>query len=254
MDFTILLQLLVNGLVLGVIYALIAMGLALIFGVVEIVNFAHGELYMLGAMAAYFLTMNLGIGFWPSVVLVTAGAFGVGVVLYEALLAPFAGRDFERSILLTLGLSMVLQNGAVFLLTTTPHVETTPYTYRFVLLGDARIPVLRLFALAIALVAFAALYLVLHHTRIGKAMRGVAQNRAAALMVGIDPRAAARLAEQAVLAEPSNAAYRVTLGEVYFDAGLLARAAGESARAIALAPTDVRASALAKLVAKGKRA
>jgi tetratricopeptide (TPR) repeat protein len=69
-----------------------------------------------------------------------------------------------------------------------------------------------------------------------------------------DLRAAARLAEQAVLAEPSNAAYRVTLGEVYFDAGLLARAAGESARAIALAPADVRASALAKLVAKGKRA
>jgi branched-chain amino acid transport system permease protein len=193
-DFTILLQLLVNGLVLGVIYALIAMGLALIFGVVEIVNFAHGELYMLGAMAAYFLTMNLGVGFWPSVALVTVGAFAVGVVLYEGLLAPFAGRDFERSILLTLGLSMVLQNGAVFLLTTTPRMETTPYTYRFVLLGDARIPVLRLFALAIALVAFAALYLVLHHTRIGKAMRGVAQNRAAALMVGIDPRAAARLA------------------------------------------------------------
>jgi branched-chain amino acid transport system permease protein len=192
--FTILLQLLVNGLVLGVIYALIAMGLALIFGVVEIVNFAHGELYMLGAMAAYFLTMNVGIGFWPSVVMVTAGAFAVGVVLYEGLLAPFAGRDFERSILLTLGLSMVLQNGAVLLLTTTPRVETTPYTYRFVLLGDARIPVLRLFALAIALVAFAALYLILHHTRIGKAMRGVAQNRAAALMVGIDPRAAARLA------------------------------------------------------------
>jgi tetratricopeptide (TPR) repeat protein len=69
-----------------------------------------------------------------------------------------------------------------------------------------------------------------------------------------DLRAAARLAEQAVLAEPTNAAYRVTLGEVYFDAGLLARAAGESARAIALAPNDVRASALAKLVAKGKRA
>jgi len=143
-DFTILLQLLVNGLVLGVIYALIAMGLALIFGVVEIVNFAHGELYMLGAMAAYFLTMNLGVGFWPSVALVTVGAFAVGVVLYEGLLAPFAGRDFERSILLTLGLSMVLQNGAVFLLTMTPRMETTPYTYRFVLLGDARIPVLRL--------------------------------------------------------------------------------------------------------------
>jgi len=193
-DFATLLQLLINGLVLGVIYALIAMGLALIFGVLEIVNFAHGELYMLGATAAYFLTMSFGVGFWASVALVTVGAFGVGIVFYEVLLRPFAGRDFERSILLTLGLSMVLQNGAVFLLTSTPRLETTPYTYRFLLLGEARIPMLRLFALILALVAFAAIYLILHHTRVGKAMRGVAQNRAAALMVGIDPRAAARLA------------------------------------------------------------
>jgi branched-chain amino acid transport system permease protein len=189
-----LLQLLINGLVLGVIYALIAMGLALIFGVLEIVNFAHGELYMLGAFAAYYLTMTLHIGFWPSIAVVTAAAFCLGIVFYEVLLAPFAGRDFERSILLTLGLSMVLQNGAVFLLTSTPRVETTPYTYRFLLLGDARIPVLRLFALGLALVALAAVYVILHHTRIGKAMRGIAQNRSAALMVGIDPRAAARLA------------------------------------------------------------
>jgi len=193
-DVALLLQLLINGLVLGVIYALIAMGLALIFGVLEIVNFAHGELYMLGATAAYFLTMSLGVGFWASVVLVTAGAFAVGIVFYEVLLRPFAGRDFERSILLTLGLSMVLQNGAMFLLTATPRMETTPYTYRFLLLGEVRIPVLRLIALVLALVAFAAIYLILHHTRVGKAMRGVAQNRAAALMVGIDPRAAARLA------------------------------------------------------------
>jgi len=193
-DLPTLLQLLVNGLVLGAIYALIAMGLALIFGVVEIVNFAQGELYMLGAMAAYFLTMTLGVGFWTSVVLVTLGACGAGVVLYEALLGPFAGKDFERSILLTLGLSMVLQNGAVVLLTANPRMETTAYTYRHLMLGDVRLPLLRLIALLLAAAAFAAVYVVLHHTRTGKAMRGVAQNRAAALMVGIDPRAAARLA------------------------------------------------------------
>jgi tetratricopeptide (TPR) repeat protein len=82
----------------------------------------------------------------------------------------------------------------------------------------------------------------------------VAERAANAIrMAGGDLRAAARLAEQAVLAEPGNAAYRVTLGEIYFDAGLHARAAGESARATALAPTDVRASALAKVVARGKR-
>lgn len=194
MDLGTLLQLLLNGLVLGVIYALIAMGLALIFGVLEIVNFAHGELYMLAAMGAYFVTMQLGVGYWTSIVIVTAGAFCLGIVFYETLLARVAGRDFERVILLTLGLSMVLQNGAVFLLTTTPRLEVTPYTYQTLIFGDVRVPVLRLFALGLAVLAFTALYLVLHRTRIGTAMRGVAQNRAAALMVGIDPRAAARLA------------------------------------------------------------
>jgi len=193
-DIGTLLQLLLNGVVLGVIYALIAMGLALIFGVLEIVNFAHGELYMLAAMGAYFVTMQLGIDYWASIAIVTAGAFCLGIVFYEALLARVAGRDFERNILLTLGVSMVLQNGAVFLLTTTPRLELTPYTYQNLILGDVRVPVLRLFALGLALAAFAALYLVLHHTRTGTAMRGVAQNRAAALMVGIDPHAAARLA------------------------------------------------------------
>src|SRR5436305_5627148 len=108
MDPTFLLQLLVNGLVVGVIYALIAMGLSLIFGVLEIVNFAHGEFYMLGAMAAYFATTNLGLGYWPTVALVTAGALCVGVVVYEALLGSVRSDSFERSILLTLGLSMVL--------------------------------------------------------------------------------------------------------------------------------------------------
>jgi branched-chain amino acid transport system permease protein len=193
-DRNFLLQLLVNGLVQGVIYALIAMGLALIFGVLEIVNFAHGEMYMLGAVAAYFLTMHLPCTYWQSVALVTVGAAGLGVVFYDGLLALVAGRDFERSILLTLGVSMVLQNGALYLLTATPRMEVTPYTYESLIIGDVRIPVLRIFALALALSAFLALYAVLQYTRLGKAMRGVAQNRAAAVMVGIDTHAVSRLA------------------------------------------------------------
>jgi branched-chain amino acid transport system permease protein len=194
MDPTFLLQLLVNGIVVGVIYALIAMGLSLIFGVLEIVNFAHGEFYMLGAMAAYFATTNLGLGYWPTVALVTAGALGVGWVLYEALLGHLHGESFERSILLTLGLSMVLQNGAVFLFTTTPKMVLGSYTYANVIVGDVRVSVLRLFALGLGLAAFAALYAILYRTQIGRAMRGVAQSREAALMVGIDARAVSRLA------------------------------------------------------------
>lgn len=194
MDASFLIQLLLNGLVIGVIYALIAMGLSLIFGVLEIVNFAHGEFYMLGAMGAYFLTTNLGLGYWPTVALVTLGALCVGYVLYEALLASIKGEGFERSILLTLGLSMVLQNSAVFLFTTTPKMIQGAQTYSNFIVGDVRVPVLRVFALGLGLAAFAALYIILYRTQVGKAMRGVAQNREAALMVGIDPRAISRLA------------------------------------------------------------
>ncbi len=194
MDLSFYIQLLLNGVVIGVIYALVAMGLSLIFGVLEIVNFAHGEFYMLGAMLAYFLSTNVGLGYGPAVLVVTAVAVALGYVLYEALLGSLRGQSFERSILLTLGLSMVLQNGAVFLFTTTPRMMQTRYSYSNVVVGDVRVSVMRLFALGLGLLAFAALYLILYRTRAGRAMRGVAQNREAALMVGIDPRAVSRLA------------------------------------------------------------
>jgi len=175
------LQLLLNGIVIGCIYALIAMGLSLIFGVLEIVNFAHGEFYMLGAMLAYFLTMNLRLGYAATVLVVTASAVGLGYLLYEALLVSVQGGGFERSILLTLGLSMVLQNGAVFLFTTTPRMIETQQSYTNVVVGDLRVSLMRLLALGLAVLAFAALYLILYRTRVGKAMRGVAQSREAAL-------------------------------------------------------------------------
>jgi len=193
-DLSFYIQLLLNGVVIGVIYALVAMGLSLIFGVLEIVNFAHGEFYMLGAMLAYFLSTNVGLGYGPAVLVVTAVAVALGYVLYEALLGSLRGQSFERSILLTLGLSMVLQNGAVFLFTTTPRMMQTRYSYSNVVVGDVRVSVMRLFALGLGLLAFGALYLILYRTRVGRAMRGVAQNREAALMVGVDPRAVSRLA------------------------------------------------------------
>ena len=194
MDASFYAQLLLNGIAIGVIYALIAMGLSLIFGVLEIVNFAHGELYMLGAMLAYFLTVNAGLDYWTTIALVVAVSLCVGYVLYEALLASLRGASFERSILLTLGLSMVLQNGAVFLFTTTPKMIASSLAYSTLVLGGLRLSLSRLYALGLGLAAFAALYLILYRTRVGKAMRGVAQSREAALMVGIDPRAVSRLA------------------------------------------------------------
>ncbi|HTR83978.1 MAG TPA: branched-chain amino acid ABC transporter permease [Reyranella sp.] len=194
MDWSFYGQLLLNGIVMGVIYALVAMGLSLIFGVLEIVNFAHGEFYMLASMLAYFLTAQWGFGYWGTIVVVTVVGVAVGYVLFEGLLLGLRGEAFERSILLTMGLSMVLQNGAVFLFTTTPRMIETPLSYRNLQLGELRLPVSRVYALGLGIAAFIALYLILHRTKLGKAMRGVAQNRVAAQMVGIDTRVVARLA------------------------------------------------------------
>ena len=194
MDLSLLVQLLVGGLVLGMIYALVAMGLSLIFGVLEIVNFAHGEFYMLGAVAAFFLSNGSAFSYWPTVVIVAAIAVAIGYVFYEALLASLQGAGFERSILLTLGLSMILQNGLVYLLTANPRMVSNVLTYQSLVIGELRMPLVRLYALGAGAIAFVVLYLILYRTRLGRAMRGVAQNRQAALMVGIDARAVSRLA------------------------------------------------------------
>ncbi len=194
MDPNFLLQLLINGVVIGVIYALVATGLSLVHGVLDVVNFAHGEFYMLGAMAVFIATRYLGLNYWISVPLVTAAAVAAGFLLYQTLLSSLKQDQFERSILLTLGLSMVLQNGAVYVFNTTPKTVSTPYTYSNFALGGLQVPVVRVFALAIGIAAFVFLYWMLYRTQTGRAMRGVSQSRVAAQMVGIDARGVSRLA------------------------------------------------------------
>jgi branched-chain amino acid transport system permease protein len=130
MELTFLLQLLINGLVVGMVYALIATGLSLIFGVLEIVNFAHGEFYMLGAMLAYFLSTQLHLPYWWIIASVVLVSFALGYLLYVTLLSAMRGANFERSMLLTLGLSMVLQNGAIYLFSTTPRMMRTEYSFQ----------------------------------------------------------------------------------------------------------------------------
>ena len=103
-----LVQLMLNGLMLGLLYALIAAGLSLIFGVMEIINFAHGEFLMLGAYAMAFVLPVVGLLYWPALVAAILGVMLVGLLVYEVLLARLKPDEFERSILITLGLSIVL--------------------------------------------------------------------------------------------------------------------------------------------------
>jgi branched-chain amino acid transport system permease protein len=191
-DSVYLLQLTLNGITLGLIYALIAVGLSLIFGVMEIINFAHGELLMLGAFAMTFALPVLGLLYWPSLAVAIVAIMLVGLVIYEVLLARLKPDEFERSILITLGLSIIIIHVMQYLFTATPRMVDTQYGFEGVSIGSIRITWTRIIGAAAAAAAFGGLYVVLRHTQFGRAMRAIAQNREAALMVGIRPRVVAR--------------------------------------------------------------
>lgn len=197
---SLLLELLLNGLMIGSVYALFAIGLALIFGVLEFVNFAHGEFYMLGAMLTATLVQTLGLPYWITVPVVVLCGIVVGAAFYDFLLKRLRQGDFEKSILITIGLAMVLQNGALFIWSPSPRLLQTGFIADVYMIGDLVIPVTRVIALCVSLAALIAVYAALYHTRWGLALRGVAQNREAALMVGIPPQSVSRIAVSAGIA------------------------------------------------------
>ncbi len=187
-----LLQLGVNGLILGLIYALIAVGLALIFGVLAIINFAHGEFLMVGAFAMAFALPAIGLAYWPALaaaVLVTAV---LGLVVYELFLSRLRPDEFERSILITLGLSIIILHVVQYVFTANPRIVDTQYGFHGIAVGSIRLTYTRGIAAGSAVAAFGLLWATLTHTQLGRAMRALAQNREAALMVGIRPRQVAR--------------------------------------------------------------
>lgn len=189
-----LLHLIVNGLILGIIYALVAVGLALIFGVLEIVNFANGELYMIGGYATYFFVASIGANYWVAVIGTIIIVALVGALLYDTVLVTVRSHDFQKGILLTIGISMILQNGAIFAFTATPRMLISGLQLGHISIFGMHFSGARLLPVLFAAVAFTWLYWFLKCTRYGKAMRALAQNRDAALIVGLRPRVLGRLA------------------------------------------------------------
>ena len=192
MDPILLLQQLANGLVMGAIYAMIAVGLALVFGVLDIVNFAHGELYMIGAMATWVVAERLGLGYLASIPVTLLVALALGFLVYR--LVRTTSGSTERAIILTMGLAMVLQNGAMLLWTATPREVNFPAAFGVVELGPIVMPRVRAIAFVAAASCIVALYVFLQHTHRGRTIRAVAQNPRAAAMVGIRPQVPIRLA------------------------------------------------------------
>lgn len=179
------LQYLANGLVTGTFYALSALGLTLILGLMRVVNFAHGELYMLGGVIGWWATTRLGLDFFSGLVLVAVVMGAFGWLVDRFLIERIRDQGEEPSILLTIGLSIFLANTALLVVGTAPLKVEAPLSAAPLFLGPIVITKLRIFAVALSAVLIVTAWLVIHKTRLGRAMRATFQDPMAARLVGV---------------------------------------------------------------------
>ncbi|HEV2356741.1 MAG TPA: branched-chain amino acid ABC transporter permease [bacterium] len=180
-------QALVNGLLIGGIYALVSIGVTLIFGVVKIVNFAHGEFVMIGMYISYWLAVRFAVDPLASLLVSMPVLFVAGVLLQRTLIRRVLGLGDMPQIFLTFALSLLLMNLALLLFTADYRTVHTSYTESAIRIGPLYVGVARLTAFVLAMLLSAALEVFLRATDLGKAMRAAAQNRDVAMLMGVNP-------------------------------------------------------------------
>lgn len=176
----------ISGVFLGAVYALVALGLTLIYGVLHIINFAHGSLLMLAMFAVYFLWKLLGIDPYVAMLIVVPGGFLFGYGLQRLVIGQSShGRD-EIILLVTLGISIVIENGALFAFSADERLVQVPYDMDGIDLGVTYAVYPELAALGGSLLITLLLWLFMTRTDTGKAIRAVAKERKGARLVGIN--------------------------------------------------------------------
>jgi branched-chain amino acid transport system permease protein len=180
-------QSVVTGVLTGGLYGLIAMGLTLIFGVLDIVNFAHGALLAVAMFLSFGVVQATGMHPYLTLVVTVPALFLLGAVVYRGLLSGTGGQSLENQLLITLGLSLLLENGLLMFFGAEPRTISLPGEFQFPLLG-AVVAGSRLYAFLGAVLLGGLLFWLLRKTRLGTAIRAVAANAPGAALVGINVR------------------------------------------------------------------
>ena len=183
---TVILQALVSGILIGSIYGLVGMGFALIYGVMEVVNFAHGHLVMIGMFGCYVLFQQFGLDPLLAIPLALAAGYLVGLLLYQGLVRHVVAAPQFAQVILTLALFIFLENGANFVFGGDLRAVRTAYTAAAWRVGGVAVSIPRFAGAAAALTAMLAVHLFLRSTLFGKAIRAAANNRDGASLVGIE--------------------------------------------------------------------
>jgi branched-chain amino acid transport system permease protein len=187
------LQALVSGALVGGMYATVGIGLTLVFGVVRIVNFAHGAFLMAAAYCSWLLFDHYGIDPYLSAVILVPGFFVIGIAYYWGLMRPMIGQSLLAQSLITIAVSYVIENTALGLFSSQMRVVSVQYAVASITIGPIELPVTRLIAGAVGLVATTIMYLLLWRSSMGIAVRAAAADRSIAEAMGIDTHAAQAL-------------------------------------------------------------
>ena len=180
-----LLQHLVNGLVLGGTYALLGIGLTLIFGLMNVVNFAHGEFYTLGAYTAFAALALRGLPFVAAIVVAIVAGIALGALCERVLLRPLRGESIDSVMLVMIGLWIAMQNAELLGWGGVAKSIAHPFPTAPIVAGPLGIAPLRLFVFVTAIALIVAAQLVLHRTRLGRAMRATFQDADTAALMGV---------------------------------------------------------------------
>ena len=185
-SFDILFPSLLNGLTTGAVYALVALGLTLIYGVLHIINFAHGAALMLAMYGVYLLRSRLGWDPYLSLPVMVAAMFAFGYALQRLIINRASHGKDENILLVTLGLAIVMENLALLTFSADTRSIDTAYTLSTVAIGPAMIALPKLIAFGGALAVAAVLLWIVRGTQLGRAIRAVAQEKQGAKLMGID--------------------------------------------------------------------
>jgi branched-chain amino acid transport system permease protein len=175
-----------NGLMTGAVYALVALGLTLIYGVLHIINFAHGALLTAAMFAAFFAYRLLGLDPYLAAVILTPLFFLLGYGLQRFVIGPAAHGEDRNILLVTLGLAVVIENALLYAFRADTRTINLPYAFNVVEVGTAFLAVPRVIAFGVVIAVALGLWLIMQWTDTGKAIRAVAKEKLGAELSGID--------------------------------------------------------------------
>lgn len=181
-----LLQQLINGLSLGSIYALIALGYTMIYGILKLINFAHGDIYMVGAYIGYIATTVFHLPFFPSLLIAMAGAALVGMLIERVAYRPMRNAPRIAILITAIGVSFFLENGMILLASPQPRTFSSDFAASVYNVGGLVINSQQIIILGSTIVLMLALTYIVNYTKIGKAMRAVSFDADAARLMGIN--------------------------------------------------------------------